>query len=374
MLHPEIIRFSTTINALFEVDAAAYHNSGEPEFDDGVEFRRARLKAQGDSILLLPLSYKAEVGYLNDTFTLYEARISSSSLFPRIGVLNVGFFGPPMGLDLLTSTRDLTFMEPATPLQALAPGEEVGIQIGNTFLNKRATWALGIFAGGLLDTEYGNDSRDFGNLIGRVTYLPIADLHPDTPAENRLLHLGLSANIQYSASSNLRYRSRPESYLSEYVIDTGEIDAAASTAIGLEAAYVNGPVTLQAELIDSVVRHDDGELLNFYGFYASASCYLTGESRRYDPASAQFLRLIPKRNFDFGAGGWGAVEAAARISYTDLSDRDVHGGRVGLLMGELNWYLHSHVRWMVNAGTGHVSGGAYDGSLAIFQTRLGIDF
>jgi phosphate-selective porin OprO/OprP len=73
-------------------------------------------------------------------------------------------------------------------------------------------------------------------------------------------------------------------------------------------------------------------------------------------------------------GGWGAFEIAARFSYTDLSDGDVHGGKIGLLMGELNWYLHSHVRWMFNAGAGHVSGGAYDGHLVLFQSRVGVDF
>jgi len=34
----------------------------------------------------------------------------------------------------------------------------------------------------------------------------------------------------------------------------------------------------------------------------------------------------------------------------------------------------SHVRWMFNAGGGHVSGGVHDGNILLFQTRVGVDF
>jgi phosphate-selective porin OprO/OprP len=187
--------------------------------------------------------------------------------------------------------------------------------------------------------------------------------------------LGLSASIQYSASSSVRFRSRPESYIAGYEIDTGTIDAAASGAVGLEAAYVNGPFSVQGEFLDSMVRQNNGDGLNFFGFYADAGWFLTGETRPYDRINGDFKRLIPRRNFDFGRGGaWGAFEVAARFSYTDLNDGYVHGGRVNLLMGEFNWYLHSHIRWMFNAGGGRVSDGPHDGRLLLFQTRVGVDF
>jgi phosphate-selective porin OprO/OprP len=359
---------------LVEVDAAAYRTTGNLDLADVIGLRRGRLTAQGDCILVLPVSYKIELGYIPHTFNLNQAWLATDHI-DYIGYLKGGVFTPPLGLDMLTSSRDITFMEPATVLQALAPANEAGIQIGQPVLNQRATWALGIFGGGLVASEYGNASQDYGNLIGRFTYLAMDHLAPDQPAENRLLHLGLSANIQYSASSTVRYRSRPESYLAAHVIDTGDIDATGSGVAGAEAAYVNGPFSVQGEFLDSVVHENDGASLNFYGFYACASWYLTGESRPYNRATGYFNRLIPRRNFDFGKGGaWGALELAARVSYTDLTDGPVSGGRIRLLMGELNWYLNSHVRWMFNAGGGQVSGGPYDGHLLLFQTRVGVDF
>jgi phosphate-selective porin OprO/OprP len=374
VLHLEQLKLAAHLGALLEVDGAVYNTSGNLDIPNGIQLRRARLIAQGGGLLLIPFTYKFELGYIPHTFNVNQAWLASDHI-DYIGHIKGGVFQPPMGLDLITSSRDLTFMEPGSVLQALAPGNEVGIQIGQPVLAQRGTWALGIFGGGLVDTEYGNASQRYGNLIGRLTYLVMDHIAPDHPEENHYLHLGLSANIQYSTTSAVRYRSRPESYLAPQLIDTGTIDASASGEVGAEAAYVNGPLSVQGELIDSLVREDSGELLSFYGFYANASWYLTGESRPYDRAKGAFRRLIPKRNFDFGKGGaWGAVELGARVSYTDLSDGDIHGGRMSLLMGELNWYLHSHLRWMFNAGGGHVSGGAHAGDIVLFQTRIGVDF
>ena len=115
--------------------------------------------------------------------------------------------------------------------------------------------------------------------------------------------------------------------------------------------------------------------MNFGGFYAQASWFLTGESRPYDPTAGDFKRLIPRSNFNFGrAGAWGAVELTCRFSHTDLDDGDVQGGQLNLLMAGMNWYLQPHVRWMFNYGFGHVTGGPSQGNMNIFQTRIGVDF
>ena len=374
VFHLEQLKMSGTFGGVVEVDAAAYHTTDNLDFSNDIEVRRARLKALGDCILLLPVSYKIELGYIPNRFNLSEAWLCSTHS-DYIGYLKAGFFQPPMGLDLLTSSRDLEFMEPATTLQALAPAKEAGIQIGQPVLSGRGTWALGIFGGGLVMTEYGNASQNYGNLIGRMTYLVLDRIDPAQPSHNRLLHVGLSLNVQYSGSSTVQYRSRPESYIAPLIVDTGKIDADASGAVAAEAAYVRGPFSVQGEFVDSPVRENNGERLNFYGFYASASWFLTGESRRYDRFNGCFARVIPRRNFDFGRGGaWGAFELSGRVSHTDLTDGDISGGRITLTMGELNWYLHSHVRWMFNGGVGHVSGGPSEGNLVLFQSRVGVDF
>ena len=126
--------------------------------------------------------------------------------------------------------------------------------------------------------------------------------------------------------------------------------------------------------MDSPVDAGSGNVLNFYGLYVFASYFLTGESRAYDPRTAAFSRVVPRRDFDFGRGGWGAVELGCRYSYTNLSDGVIQGGRLGELMGEVNWYLQPHVRWMFGAGYGHITGSPSNGDVFLVQTRVGVDF
>ena len=58
----------------------------------------------------------------------------------------------------------------------------------------------------------------------------------------------------------------------------------------------------------------------------------------------------------------------------DLNSGDVHGGRLVILMGGVNWLLHSHIKWRFDYGFGHVSDHEPAGNINIFQTRVEIDF
>jgi phosphate-selective porin OprO/OprP len=264
-------------------------------------------------------------------------------------------------------------MEPSSVLQALAPGTSAGAQIGRTIFNQRATWRLGAFTEGV-GTEYGDASRDYGRAIGRVTWLAIDNKKADENDWDRYLHLGLSANLLYSSTSTIRYRSRPESHLAPYVIDTGEISARGALTLGAEAAWVNGPFSVQGEYLHSIVQKSEDEYLNFDGFYGSVSWFLTGETRRYDRTDGDFVRVIPRHNFDWGRGGWGAVEVAGRYSFVNLNSGDVSGGRLGIMMAGVNWYLHPHIRWKLDYGFGRVTEHSPRGNINIFQTRMEVDF
>jgi phosphate-selective porin OprO/OprP len=371
----EQVQMTATLGGRLEVDGAAFLTTGNlTGFDDGFQVRRALFSMRGDCILLFPVSYRIELGYRPNQFYLDEAYLLSADI-SYIGNLQFGFFSPPMGLELITSSRDMMFMEPAAPLQAMGPPKESGIQIGHPVLNQHVTWALGIFGDAATDTEYGNSSRNYGTAMGRLTWLTMGHLDPGDPAANRYLHLGLSGSYQYSATSTIRYKSRPESYLAPDVIDTGDIDASGAGTIAAEAAWVNGPLCLQGEFIQAFVQGTNSSPLRFSGCYGQASWYLTGESRPYDPATGAFARLIPRRNFNFGKGGaWGALELACRFSHTDLDDAQIKGGRLNLLMIGVNWYLNPHLRWMFNSGVGRVFGGVNDGDMFMFQTRIGVDF
>jgi phosphate-selective porin OprO/OprP len=373
VFHLEETKISMKIGAKVQVDGAAFVTGSQfKNFDDGVELRRFRIYAQGDCILLTPISYEIELGYIPNQFYIENSYLAFRNI-PGIGEIKFGQYQAPMSLEAITSSRDTTMMELATPIQALAPGVDAGIEIGKPVLDNRATWTMGLFtAGSSQDT--GDASKNYGRAIVRVTGLPIFERDPNQPGSETLLHLGLSANVLYSASSALRYRSRPESHLAPYVVDTGDIAADGALVTGAEVAWVRGPFSVQSEYLHSFVDEKNGQSPGFDGVYALVSYFLTGESRPYDRINGCFTRVVPRKNFDWGKGGWGAFELAARCSFVNLNSGDVDGGRLSMLMTGVNWYLHSHVKWRFEYGFGHVANRQPSGNLNIFQTRVEVDF
>ncbi len=375
VLSLEEVKLAGRIGARLEGDAAAFvATSSLTGFDNGVALRRARIVVGGDCILLVPFTYKFELGYVPNAFNLSDAWLA----FPNIayaGTLKAGQFQPPMGLDVIMNSLAIALMEPAAPIQAIAPGTQAGIQVGQPVFANRATWKVGIFGNGAGTDEYGTTTKGYGNAIGRITWLAIDRINPGDPSANQFLHVGLSASYQFASSGVIRYRSRPESYIAPYVIDTGNISSRGVETVDAEVAWVNGPFFVQGEIIHSFVQDASGTSLGFGGFYATASWALTGETRAYDDRIGALLRMVPRRSFNFGKGeGRGGLEVAVRYSYTDLNDKAVQGGRLSLLMSGVTWTLHPHVRWLFNVGLGKVRSGSTDGQFAVFQTRVGVDF
>jgi len=372
-VHLEETRLAGKIGAKIAVDAAAYVTDEDfTGFDDGVQLRRARVYAKGDCLILLPFSYQFEVGYVPHEFYIENSYLEFHNL-GFLGTFKGGQFQVPMTLVNYGSSRDMVLMESATPLQALAPGVNAGIQVGRPVLDKRMTWALGLFTDSV-GNDFGDATKGFGRVVGRMTGLPIYRHDPESPDTQRLLHLGVSGTVLYAGDGNVRYQSRPESHLAPYVVDTGDVTADGSSVAGLEVAWVNGPLSLQGEYLHAWVWGTDGSDVQFGGGYGMASWFLTGESRPYDRSQGVFSRVVPRRNFDPANGGWGAWEVAGRVSYVNLNSSDVTGGRIWMLMTGINWYLHSHVITRFEYGFGQVDGYTPAGNMNIFQTRIEVDF
>ena len=372
-IHLEEQKMEGHIGARVAVDGAGFVTTGDLDgFDGGVQLRRFRLCTKGNCILILPVSYELEVGYVPGGFYIEDSYLAFENL-GFLGELKFGQFQPPMSLEALASSRDITFMESAAPVQALAPGVNAGLQFRNSIFKERATWALGLFSEGL-GQDTGDASSDYARAIARITFLPWYRMTENEPSSQHLLHLGVSGNILYSASSNVRYESRPESHIAPVVIDTEDIDASRAAVVDFEAAWVNGPLSVQGEFLNSFVNEESGSSLHFYGFYGYASWFLTGESRPYDRRSGTFTRLHPKSDFSFKGSGLGAWEVAGRASYTDLNDGDISGGRMTLLTGGVTWYPHSHIRWKFNYVHGRVEGRDPSGKINVFETRVEVDF
>jgi phosphate-selective porin OprO/OprP len=353
-----------------QVDGAGYEAvSGLPDIDDGVELRRGRVFTEGEIYIVRPIAFKLEFGVAKDSFFLNDFYLGLRDL-PVVGTLRAGQMQAPFSLDRVTSSLDTTFMERAAPVDALAPGYLAGVSIQNHSLDHRVTGALGWFSDGT-GSDTGDASGSLSRLIGRVTWRPYDDGSPVSP---RLVHLGFGGSHVFSSSESIRYRSRPESHLAPYLVDTGAIDAQMAGLVGLEAAAVHGPFSLQGEGILAFVNPEDGDSLTFSGLYLSGSWLLTGESRPYDRRTGVFSAVVPRAPFSIRTGRPGAWEWKVRWSLTDLDDDRVRGGRMGILSTGLNWYLDRQWRVTVEYLYTRADGPAGDGRLHTVQSRVQLRF
>jgi phosphate-selective porin OprO/OprP len=357
------------LGALLQLDGSGYAadtDMGLPA--GGLEARRVHLIATGTLSLALPVGFKLELGVTGDSVFLNDWFVEVREV-PWLGTVRAGQVKAPFSLEELTSAGETTFMERAAAVEAFAPAYKAGVLVFNQGFGGRATGAVGWFSDGTA-TDTGNASESLSRLTGRVTWLP----YEDTAGPGSLVHLGLDGSGILWPGGDVRYRSRPESHRAPRLVDTGVIDADHAVELGLEAALVHGPFSLQGEAIVALVEPKAGSLLEFFGYYLYGSWFLTGESRAYDRRSGVFSRVLPHASFSPREGRPGAWEVGVRWSHLDLSDGPIRGGRQSILSAVVNWYVSPTLRVTLEGLFGRVASGAADGDFQAVQSRLQLRF
>ena len=135
--------------------------------------------------------------------------------------------------------------------------------------------------------------------------------------------------------------------MNDYFVDTGPIAGAEQVSrMSLEASQVLGRFSWQSEILAARVKRAGFSTVEFWGAYAYASWFLTQDTRRYDFGSGSFEQV--QVGSPVLQGGAGAFELGIRLSYVDLTDQDVTGGKERNLSLGLNWYLNQRARLMFN--------------------------
>ncbi|HET9062941.1 MAG TPA: porin [Candidatus Binatia bacterium] len=305
---------------------------------NGTEFRAARLYLSGE--IYEYVVFKAEYDFANDAGTDFkDVYIGLQNVVVDGSKILLGNTKAPMGLEQLTSSRFITFMERGLP-DAFAPSRETGLHLSAPWLEGRLHTAVAVTQTAEND-QFTHTGNDF-NVTSRLVGVPYVD------GDDRVIHLGISHSYQMFEDNEVRYRQRPEVHQSERFVDTGVFEADDAHTVGAEAAAVFGPFSVQGEylhnFIDSSVA-DDPELS---GYYVFASWFVTGEHRNYKLGEGAFDRVKVKKNFLTDAGGFGALELAARYSYLDLDNEGATGGELADVTAGVNWHLNPNARLMVN--------------------------
>jgi phosphate-selective porin OprO/OprP len=365
----EEIYLTGRVGVRLDLDAALFDaDTSLSGFDDGVRARRVRFYLAGDFRLGLPLAYKFEFSsegtdvFLNDFYLRWKPTRWVDSV-------DFGYLTPPMGLENIISSRSLTFMEMAAPVQALAPGFRSGIAVAGHRDRWRTAWKAGLFSSG--QEQLSGDASDTAlQLVGRAAWRPWREASEEVGAA--FAHIGLSASYAVTSGSGIQYRARPESFIAPFVVDTGDTDADNALQYALEGAWTSGPLLISAEALQSFVVDGGGGQRSFWGGYSLVSWILTGEHHPYDPKTGLFERLEPRRPFSFCGDGWGAWEIAQRLAWLDLTDGGVRGGEMLTVASGITWHLNAQLRLFANYVFAHITDGPQNGDASIFQFRIEI--
>lgn len=352
-------------NDWYWVSAQDFQNTGNGT-RDGTEIREARIMMSGT--IYKDYFYCWEYDFAHNAAAIKDAYFGMKNI-PYVGSVRVGHFKEPFSLDDQLSDSALTFMERALPF-ALVPDRNVGVMANNAVLDKRMTWAAGMFR----DTATDQVNSDKGySFTTRVTGLPYY-----ANEGKQLVHVGASYSYRTTNDNQIiSYGAAPEadSNMVAKFIQTGNYKGVRANLFGGEVATVWNSFHAESEFIASRVQGGSQGDPCYKGFYGQAGYFLTGEVRPYNRATGTFDRLRPLKNFR-EKDGLGAWEVAARYSYLDLDENDIGADRGTLndVTVGVNWYLNPMIRVMWNYIHSMYETATKDGAADLFMMRFQIDF
>lgn len=373
--------------------------TGVGALDDGMFFRRVRLRSDGTGYGVVEYQFEVDFEQLN--YITYDNLWVGFKDVPFLGTVRVGQHKVPQGLEMIGSDYHLTFLERSSLADAFWTLFAPGIFVSNSYLDKNLVVQTMFHR--VQPTQFYNEDFGDGNYAStsRVTYTPIyADdgaivLHVGGSYQFRTGDLGRTIQPGGTGSAVAdrfdvaRFRARPEIRDATGIgsvgngvlggdvgrfVDTGFLLASNVQTCSPEFLLIYGPFSVQAEgawsrVADarsiypaSAANRDRGNP-TFWGGYVQASYFLTGEHRGYDRRMATFDRPKVANNFDPrnlsdgeecdgnanpGTGGWGAWEIGYRFSYLDLNDNGINGGLLRQHTLGLNWYFNDNFKIQAN--------------------------
>jgi phosphate-selective porin OprO/OprP len=359
--------------------------------ENAVFFRRLRFTVRGD--VTPTMAYKLDLEFANPSQVLFRDAYLRFKDLAVLQTLTIGHQKRPISLDALNSSNDNVFLE--RPTVADTENDDPR-RAGLLVLGNNEAQTLGWQVGAFLLADIDQTGRYNGDPLQpsfntRLFWIPWYD---ECSGGRGYLHLAVANEAGWpdpfppqgdSERTQARFRARPELRSLRQWIDTGTITGADfSDVIGLEAIFNAGPLAIVAEWSPTFVQRQNADPLYFHGGYIYAAYYLTGEHQPYDRHTGTIRRVQPFENFFLverccgrAGGGWGAWQVAVRLSYLDLTDKDIRGGVEQNVTLGLNWWFNHNARWGVNYVWGHIAdrrpaGGFTSGDFSGIQSRFQI--
>ncbi|MDX2473871.1 MAG: porin [Candidatus Krumholzibacteria bacterium] len=368
--------FKWWVDARVYLDAAMYMDDGplyDPDsgdIDDYEDFWETQDSLAGGAILRRArFAIKSQLwnhwygeidlDFADEAAAIKDAYISYRGLFNGNGRVRIGNFRVPNGLEEVTTSRNLTFMERSLGTEPFVVGRRMGIEVTGWYPSFR--WSAAVFGADVDD--FVKEANEQINFAARLNWAPIA-------TDESTLLLGVSGSMLKPtfkgainddgdgyAGSSVKFNTRPETNVSDTKFLYAKYsDVDNYSNFGGELAYVNKRFMFQGEyMIANVNRYEDAGLdhiadgfnasISHGGGYGMVSYFLTDDMRQYDHKDAEFARVTPNAK----GGAW---ELAARYSTADLNDTDAgeeNGAATSITLG-VNYYPNANVKLMLNYG------------------------
>lgn len=295
--------------------------------------------------------FKLDIAPLEDGAAIVDTAVLSYAGFDALW-LSAGRFKPDFGLEQATSSKWVTGIE-RSAIWDLAPDA----------VEREGSWGLELrHVGAQHHASIGAFHKpDARAQVLRLVYAPLLQ-----PAH--VLHLGAALSREDIAASNGRIRTRlavrgvtegdqgHRVTLADKVKNGFDSDRAGV----LELAYVQGPLSLQAEALQRRLGGAGGEpSRSARGQYLQLAWTLTGEPRPYDIDGAKFKELRPAGKY----GAWELFYRHDRLRVDGGPDLLADGAsrtRARIDVLGLNWYLRRDLKLSLNQLWAHTDGPVND--------------
>lgn len=239
--------------------------------------------------------------------------------------LTLGKFKEPFGLENMTSSKNITFLERSMVSNGFSPGKNKGAMLMGT--PNDITWAFS-----LIDIDEDSEEQSPYAITGRTTWAPIS-------TDNNTWHIGASGSLRYLDGGTFDIDEQAEIHMLEKVIDSDKINTEKLAITAIETAWASGPFLFQSEYMTlDLTAQDNKENTDFKGYYALASYLINANKRSYK--NGKFKAITP-------ASIQGAWELTSRYSVLNTEKSD-EGSELQTITLGLNYYYDQHIRIMGN--------------------------
>lgn len=352
---------------------------------DGFNWRRTYTTLTGK---IYGVNFKFENDFAVNATSAFPHSLREAWVSTKLGPgqLILGQFKPYRGLEELTSSNEITFMErPSTSSTGIYSGRQFLTGIGYRSMI-RDNLGIGIDVMSLSHFGLPFEGITYG---GRAVWLPINK-------EDSTLHLGFSVSRDTSNKNSLSAgivdiyggRQGVSQSLGVAGASFGAPNSNNQSTLSAETAYSIGSLTLQGEYAISMLdntHQTGGNIKNstIHAFYAQASWFVTGENAVYRKDRGAFGKPQPN-------GKWGALEIAGRYDLAENFNQSLTADpcstgtskcQVQIITLGVNWYPCQGIRFMLNyyiteATTGNTGLGTStrDDNLHVLSFRTQISF